>query len=308
MHAGSRVDAFQLFANGLIVLLTLALLAVDARGSDIIGLGAELPVLEFDVPSSIVCRDVTPENYHGASIGDRLLRVTLPVSVVVLRGDVGRVREVIIEVDGAEAGLTVHDFSPDTLLATDRSKAVEVTRTEESRNGLDASLGGALPVAGGTAHLTPSVTAGKSNRTTETVTESRLPPKQAVLVSGAVNRRQGVYFKLRQSSQTTLEGEHELIITFVAPADWVGGELQVECVGRGEKKWLFVKQRKVWNSSRSPIDLVLASHTEGTLHEVAKPIVARQCDCQCEKETEDGPRPTPAAQQNPMPSDQPTTE
>ncbi|TWT78529.1 hypothetical protein Pla123a_13220 [Posidoniimonas polymericola] len=278
MHAGTRVTKLQLAANGLIVLLTLALLSTDARGSDIIGLGGELPVLEFDVPAALTCRDVTPADYRPALPGDRLLEVRVPVSVVVLRGEVRRVREVIIEIDGAEAGLRVHDFAPNTQLASEQAKDYEVKRTEERREGLDASLGGALPIAGGTAHLTPSVTTGRSTHTTSTVTETRLAPKQAVLVSGAVNRRQGVYFKLRQSSQTTLEGEHELTVTFVAPAEWTGGELQVECVGRGEKKWLFVKQRKVWNSTRTPIELRLARHV------VAKPTRDADCECCCSEE------------------------
>lgn len=287
---GTRVTPLQLWANGLIVILTLALLATESRGSDIIGLGGELPVLEFDVPAAITCRDVTPADYRPVNAGDRLLEVRVPVSVVVLKGDVHRVREVIVEIDGAEAGLRVHDFAPDTHLASEQAKDFEVKRTEEHREGIDASLGGAFPIAGATAHVTPSVTAGKSTLTTSTVTETRLAPKQAVLVSGAVNRRQGVYFKLRQSSQTTLEGEHELSVTFVAPADWAGGDLQVECVGRGEKKWLFVKQRKVWNSTRTPIELRLARHT------VAKPPRAPDCECCCNEEPVGE---TPDAQQAP---------
>ena len=189
-----------------------------------------------------------------------------------MKGEPRRVEEVIVEIDGAGAGLTVFDFEPDTQLASDRVKEVQVQRTEEKRNGVDASLGGALPAAGGTIHLTPSITAGKSNRTTETITETRLPPKKAVLVSGAVNRRQGVYFKLRQNSQTTLEGEHKLSVTFVAPADWEAGKLHVECIGRGLKKWLFVKQRKVWNVTKAPVEVTLARHT------VAKAVQHTSCE------------------------------
>lgn len=275
MLAGKRGERIRLAANVIIALLTLALLSVESRGSDIVGLGAELPVIEFDVPQSVVCRDVTPEGYAPARAGDRLVQVVMPVSVVLLRGDVERVREVIVEVDGSDAGLTVHDYSPDTRLESELAGAVEVKRTTERQHGIDASLGGVLPVAGGTAHLTPSVTAGKSERSTSTKTETRRPPKRAVLVSGAVNRRQGVFFKLRPSTQSTLEGEHELSITFVAPAEWEGGELHVECVARGVKKWLFVKQRKVWSASRAPVEVRLVSHT------VAKPVVDECTDHEC---------------------------
>lgn len=267
MHAEFGGDRLRLIANLIIVVLAMAWASLDARGADLISLGGELPELEFDVPPTLVARDVTPHNYQPLSPGERLVEVCLPVSVVVVKGDVNRIREVIVEIDGAEAGLRVHDFSPDTRLASDRTDQVTVQTTRESKRGIDASLGGALPVAGGTAHLTPSITGGASDRTASTITETRLAPKQAVLVSGAVNHRRGVYFKLRRSTQTTLEGEHDLAVTFVAPADWAGGALRVDCVARGEKRWLFVKQRKVWNSSRTPVEVRLASYT------VAKPVL-----------------------------------
>lgn len=289
MHAGLREYHAYLGANFLVVTLLIALLSAESYGGDLLDFGQDLPELEFDVPAKLVAHDVTPGDYRSASEGERLIQVRVPVSVVVTHGEVRRVQEVIIEIDGSQAGLVVHDFSPDTHLASEVVDAVEVQRIEEQNQGLDGSLGGALPVAGGTAHLTPSVTAGTSSRTATTVREKRLPPKQAVLVSGAVNRRQGVYFKLRQSSQTTLEGEHELTITFVAPEGWEGGALQVECVARGEKKYLFVKHRKVWNASRAPIEVLLANY------EVAKPI----CDCE-------QLQPTPA--QLPQESNQPPQE
>lgn len=267
MKAGTRVSTLQLVGNGVIVLLTLALLSTQAHSGDIIDLGGELPVLEFDLPERVLCREVTSADYLPATPGDRLIEVRVPVSVVVLKGDVQRLSEVIVEIDGEAAGLTVHDFSPDTqLVAREGVQTMEVKRTEKLSRATDASLGGMLPASGGTATLTPTIAAGKSKSSASTITETRLPPKHAVLVSGAVNRRQGVYFKLRQSSQTTLEGEHELTVVFVAPADWEGGVLRVECVGRGQKKWLFVKQRKVWNVSTVPVELQLASYR------VAKPV------------------------------------
>ena len=86
MLAGTHGRRTQVYCGAVVILLIAALLATPAPASDIVGLGAELPVLEFDVPGSIVCVDVTPENYLPAAPGDRLLRVTLPVSVVCLEG------------------------------------------------------------------------------------------------------------------------------------------------------------------------------------------------------------------------------
>jgi hypothetical protein len=51
-----------------------------------------------------------------------------------------------------------------------------------------------------------------------------------------------VFFKLKRSSQTSLEGVHELAVSFVVPEDWNGGLARVSCIARGQKKVMFVKQ------------------------------------------------------------------
>lgn len=253
---------------GLGAAAVLSFFMASAAGGDLVDLGRAQPVVAFDMPADLVARDVTPPGYQDQHAGGRLVEVTLPVSVVLYRGDVARVGEVIVEVDGADAGLTVHAYAPETTLETDVADPIESTQTTEAGRSIDGSLGGVIPGAAGTVgHLTPTVRAGVTRREVETTTELRRPPKHAVVVSGAVNQRRGVYFKLRRSTQSTLEGEHVLSVTFAAPADWSAGRLNVQCVARGEQKVLFVRQPKVWEAQVAPIELRLASHV------VAKPIV-----------------------------------
>ncbi|MEM8864735.1 MAG: hypothetical protein AAGF31_04235 [Planctomycetota bacterium] len=264
----------------------LASIAVPAAAGDIVNLRADQPEVRFDVPRSVVVRVAAPEEIAGLpalAVGERLVTVDLPVTVVVSRGEVDRVGEVVIEVDGAAAGLTVHDYSPATRLQSEYASEIEVQSTTESNHHLDGSLGGFLPNPGGAvAQLAPSISAGKGGREAETAKHSRLAPKEAIVVAGAINRRQGVLFKFRPSSQTTLEGERRLSITFVAPADWNGGELSVACTASGERKVLFVTKRKVWGETKAPVGLRLASswQNEPTAvqptakwQRVAKPVV-----------------------------------
>lgn len=235
--------------------------------ADIVGLGAELPDVAFDVPATVLCRELPPADadYVGST---RLLEIELPVTVVVARGDVDRVEEVILQLHFGDDRLRVVDFSPTTQLVSEYAEDIEVKSTTGSDNRLDASLGGVLPVGGAPAHVTPSITAGKTEHQTATETSKRKAPKEAVVVSAAIDRRRGVYFKLRQSSQSTLEGEHRLKVTVAADRHWSGGELTVNCNARGERKWLFVKQRKVWSTATTPVELRVARHT------VAKPVVS----------------------------------
>lgn len=252
-------------------LLALAPVSPSSAG-DLVGLGSELPRVQFDVPRTVVAREST------GPIGRRLVTIELPVSMVVARGEVDRVEEVVISIDGAAAGLTVSDYAPATTLTTEFAGDIEVRTSSESDKHLSGSLGGILPNPGGAvAQLTPSISAGTAGRETETETVKRLAPKEAIVVAGAFNRRQGVLYKFRPSSQTTLEGERRLSITFMAPEAWQGGELTVRCIARGEQRVLFVKQQKTWGSAEEPVEVRLASQP-AERQTVAKPVAAESAD------------------------------
>lgn len=233
-------------------------LAIDLGDFD-----TKTPDVTFDVPNTLVCRDVTTEAFRQEHPGERLLRVEAPVSLLLYHGEASRIRDVVVEIDGAGAGLRVHDYAPRTELASELANPIEVKQTE----GIDKTLGGSLggKISGDVA-LLPTISGGVTKNETKTETRSRLAPKQAVVVSGTLNERRGVYFKLRKSSQSTLEGERTFSVTFIAPTDWPGGSLDVSCLARGKQKWLVVEQRRVWNETHRPVELRLVSHT------VAKPV------------------------------------
>ena len=199
-----------------------------------------------------------------------------------------RVEEVAIEVRLEDPALAVRQYTPATRLESEFASEIEIKTTSGGDRQLDASLGGVLPIAGGVAHLTPSISAGSGEHSSATKTVTRKSPKQAVVVSGALNHRRGAFFKFRRSTQSTLEGEHDLTLTFAAPADWQGGKLTVACQARGQRKVLFVKQRKIWGSTTAPINLRLAGAAplaQPTLQTVAKPAVGESI-WKLRKETE----------------------
>ncbi|WP_146399431.1 hypothetical protein [Pseudobythopirellula maris] len=236
--------------------------ASSADASDIVGLGAELPEASFDIPRTLVCRDVTTEEFAATRPGERLLKVEAPISLVLYHGEARRVEDLVIEIDGEAAGLMVHDYGPKTLLESEHAEPIEVERTSQQDKSMGASLGGKLGVD---VAITPTIhgAVGRSQKEVEKL--SRLPPKEPTVVSGTVNSRRGVYFKLKRSSQSTLEGERNYTVTFVAPVGWTGGEVRVECLARGTRKWLLVERREVWAEKSSPVELRLVSHTAESL-------------------------------------------
>lgn len=228
------------------------------------GFDTRTPEVAFDVPATLACHDVTTDEFLTANPGMRLVEVVAPVSLLLFHGEPGKVEDMVLEIDGAAAGLKVHDYAPRTELASELAQPVEVRETIATDKSIAATIGAKLAPE---VCLTPTLTAGASRAESATVTRSELPPKQAVVVSGTTGGRSGVYFKLRRSTQSTLEGERVFRVTFAAPADWDGGSVEVRCLARGEKKWLFVDQRRVWNATTKPVELRLVSHI------TAKPVV-----------------------------------
>src|SRR4029079_17600910 len=65
-----------------------------------------------------------------------------------------------------------------------------------------------------------------------------------------------VFFKLKRYSQTSLEGSHELTVTFVAPRAWRWSEIRVDCAARGEQKLLWMKQSGTIGQTTRLVQLV----------------------------------------------------
>jgi hypothetical protein len=240
------------------------------------GYVAAAPYVEFDFARSAECRDVTPAERIAQVPSYRFVELVLPVSVRFRGLSMEDVEELDIEINGAAAALRVIDFSPATQLASDIAQEIETTTTTKRARSLDGTLGGGLPVpvAGLVAHVSPSVSAGISGSETATEKLNRLPPKHAIVVSGTSSEGRGAFFKLKRSSQTSLEGVHELRVTFVVPADWQGGAVRVGCSARGKRRLLLLKHDATLG--RAAGDVRLSMTGAEPAHRVAKPVVAAE--------------------------------
>jgi hypothetical protein len=222
---------------------------------------AELKV-DFDFARQVSYKDITPADRAKQYPDERLVCVKLPISVRFAGFASGEIENLDIEVDGSAADLRVDSFCPTTVLASDAMTIESTTSTKNSRS-LGGTLGGAIPVPVGAivAQITPSVKADatKSDEATEKI--RRLPPKQAVVVSGTFAEGHGVFFKFKQSSQTSFEGVHELEIKFVAPANWKGGSLRVSCVARGHHTVIWVDQPTIFGRAMDVVTLYPEGNT-----------------------------------------------
>ncbi len=220
-------------------------------------LSSDKPEVAFDVPSQIVACDITTEDYSAKQPGRRLIEIEIPVSLLLYHGQPSRIEDVIIEIEANDSGLQVYDYMPRTLLTSDITKPIEQRQT----SAIDKSIGGSLGGKFGTdIAITPTIDGGVSKSDATTETRSVAPPKQAIVVSGTLNNRRGAFFKIRPSSQTTLEGERSFKVTFSTPNDWDGGEIAIRCYARGQQKMLMIEKQRVWNQTIASAEIQVASH------------------------------------------------
>ncbi len=236
------------------------------------------PYVEFDFARAVECRDVTPPERAEQYPHQRLIEMALPVSVRFRGVTAEDVDELDLEINGTASGLSVFDFSPDTQLASDVKRTIETTTTVKKDRSLDGSLGGVLPIpySEAVAHVTPSINAAISRGEIATEKMQRLPPKYAVVVSGTSSAGRGVFFKLKRSTQTSLEGVHELAVTFVAPDGWQGGKVIVGCSARGSRKVFWMDKSATLGRAASEVELYMTGNTassEAIRYKVAKPAV-----------------------------------
>jgi hypothetical protein len=192
---------------------------------------------------------------------ERLVTVKLPISVRFQGLAEGEVEHLDIEIDGAPAGLRVVGFSPATLLASEAVAVETITKTSKERS-LGATLGAAIPVPVGpiTAEVGPSMSGGMTTGNEATEKIKRIPPKRPIVVSGTFAEGQAVFFKFKQSTQTSFEGVHELEVTFVVPAEWRGGGVRITCTARGHKPVLWTTQPTVFGQVTETIQLYPAGN------------------------------------------------
>jgi hypothetical protein len=236
-----------------------------------LGLEDNLPRVAFDVPQTVVAHDVSPERLADVWPHYRLVEIVVPISVRVTSGQVARVREVAIEITGPE-GSVVHDFAPRTTLDNQGATPIAVTQTTERGRKVDATLGGQLPIPGidAVAKVTPSISSGRTSRDVVTETTTRLPTQQPIIVSGTQQGGRGLFFQLRPSPQSTLEGQHELVVQLLLPECDEQADLTVQLAARGSRKVLWIDQPQVWGSQTATVAARLVVGAEPVRHQVAK--------------------------------------
>jgi len=179
---------------------------------------------QFDVPPVVACRDITTADFQLHNPGQRLWEAKLSVSVLARKAAEGRITQLLVRIDNPRRALRVVDYAPHTALTTEVQGVVRREHHAESTRSFDFHLKGGVPGIGEGA-------ASGSARDRKTTDEhyERLPPLKLSVASGTTQRGSGVYFKLKPTPRTTLEGSHDFTLWFAAAETWSGDHLRVRC-------------------------------------------------------------------------------
>lgn len=206
-----------------LIVLGITLLAGAAQANE--------PRVHFDVPQAVAVRDVTSPEFALAHPAERLIEARIPISMLLDQGRARDVHELVHRLESTTAGAQVMDYSPKTMLATTviGSTHIERQTTRDAKATLD--------VGGSYAGLVTGKAHGElTHHAREDSKFEQLPSLELLTASGTVDRGRGVYFKLKASPRTTLEGSYDYLIVLRVPRVWRAGLLYVTSEARGLRR------------------------------------------------------------------------
>ncbi len=192
------------------------------------------PRVEFDVAASVACRDVTTPEFAAAFPSEKLMQATFSISSLVRRGRQNDLAEFFYRIESPGGTLRIVDHLPRQELASPFVGPIAVEKKDEST----AKIGGLV-----TGHYPPfsnaELNAQASSTSGLSVRYEMLPPKELLAASGTLNRERGVYFKLRPSPQTSLEGAKQFVCVLRVPKGWRGDCVRIDCQAacQGASPW-----------------------------------------------------------------------
>jgi hypothetical protein len=176
----------------------------------------------FDVNPMAPAREISSMGWMNQFPNSRRVEVQLDVSALFEPGSLGLVTEYTVRIVSRHEDVQVADFSPRTELQSEIMGALQVSSMQDRvREAAIRGMGGYPGVGSAQGY------GYYHDNQQESVHYAKKPSLELVSASGTLERRRGVYFKVRQTSQTTLEGARPFRIVFEVPNTWRADLLDV---------------------------------------------------------------------------------
>ncbi len=181
----------------------------------------------FDISPTVACRDVTDQPAGASEPHRRLVEATIQVSTILAAGSADTIDECLYQFYAPDRRMLVEDFAPKTTLVTDVVGNVTVRKAEDASRNLHMSLGGQLQDV-----VRGDLQGGHNRSHSSALSFERLPARELLTAAGTLARGNGVYFKLKPTPQTSIEGSREFRIVLYVPETWRADYLRAICVAR----------------------------------------------------------------------------
>jgi hypothetical protein len=192
---------------------------------------AALPQVRFDVSCTVACYDVTPPEFAVMNPHERLVEARFQVSSLVHEGSEDDLIQYFYSIECPERCAQIVDYQPQTTLATDYASNIGVEKKHENSKTLGAGLTGAFD-----SFVKASGSAEMGVKDCSTMKYELLPTLELLAASGTIHRGYGVYFKLKPSPRTVLEGAKEFVLVLRVPRDWRGDYVYLRCEASGYRR------------------------------------------------------------------------
>lgn len=189
--------------------------------------------VRFDIPDTAVCVDAVVPDRHVSHSDYRLMKIDLDVSAFVQFQHGADLAQFVYVIELPERRARIIDYSPKTELISDIAGTKSISTQSETSASFGLNAASDVSAFGS---LSGNVSNG--DRESDSVKFERLPEKRLLAASGTLDRGAAVYFKLRPSSQTTLEGSKRFTILIEAPNSWRADYLRVRCAAYSVNKSL----------------------------------------------------------------------
>ncbi len=189
--------------------------------------GAEIV---FDLPDSIECRDVTPPDFSAGEYL-KVIEGKLRISARVLEGTEDEIVDFMYVIASPDKRIRFQDYLPNTTLESAvADDQIEVKDESEKATvaGADVHVVYKLLALGGTL--------SQSSKNSEASHYRQLTSKELVVASGTIDREHGVFFRLRPSRNSSLEGAKEFSFLATVPKNWRGDVCTISCKARVKKE------------------------------------------------------------------------
>ena len=187
--------------------------------------------VQFDVARSISAEEASTAEYLANHPGEKLVRIRIPISALIHSDQDPQLQFLYLVSGPTSSPFQIVDYAPRTILTTDVKGLIATEKSDDSSTnvGINAFTPAEL-------HLKADATANHSSGSRNSQRMDVLPPKQLLSASGTMHRGVSAYFKLKPSTQTTLEGSKTFEVVAQVPKQWRASLLYVNCAAFGKSK------------------------------------------------------------------------